>query len=131
MVMEVEKVSSKILFETSDIITLHIPKSAGVVIAEKNFKLLSPQVTIVNSSGHENIDVFALKSFLTRNHEASYLFLAKPTETYFSELSNVPNCYLFPLFSSRTEEAERLRKSVTIENLQAFLQNKDPDCRVI
>ncbi len=127
----VEQVEKAQLLARSDIVSLHIPKSAGSVIDENDFSKLKHNAVIVNTSGWENLDTGALLSFLSSNPTAAYLYLAMPTEEYFSKLSELQNAYLYPLFSSSTEESIALRKSVTVENLRSFMAGKNPPNRVI
>lgn len=124
-------VDSKTLFKESDIISIHVPKSAGVVILKKDFKLLKPKVVIINSAGFNLIDIKTLIDFLNNNKEAVYIDLSYPDVEFFAKLSNCKNAYLYPLFSNQTEEAYINKKKVPIDNLCNFVLGSGEINRVI
>ena len=123
--------STEEVFSTSDVISLHVPKTAGVILNRDAFSLLGKRTTIVNSSGHEVIDTTLLYTYLKNNPAASYIFLAKPDEDHFRVLAELKNTYLYPLFANQTLEAKVFRREHTLRNLNQFLAGKEPIGRVI
>jgi len=124
-------VDKETLLKSSDIISLHIPKSAGVVISKEDFLTMRADATIINSSGFNLVDIESLINFLNTNKEAAYVDLSYPEGEFFSKLSNCKNAYLYPLFSNQTKEAYVNKKKVPIENLCNFVLGKGEINKVI
>lgn len=127
----VTHVDKETLFRESDVISLHVPKSAGVMISKNDFQLLKPTVAIVNSAGFNLIDIEVLVDFLQKNDGAVYIDLSYPEGEFFAKLASCKNAYLYPLFSNQTEEAYVNKKKVPIDNLCNFVLSKGEIDRVI
>jgi len=127
----VAQVSRDELLTQSDVLSLHVPKSAGEVIQPCDFGMLNDRVTIINSSGDQSVNANSLKEFLCSHPAAGYIFLALPTEEYVDALARLNNALIYPLFGSYTEEGNSLRSSVTIENLKHAVNGEELDHRVV
>lgn len=127
----IKKVTLNKLLSLSDIITIHVPKSIGILFTKDSFNKLKSNTIILNSSGFELIDSDALQNYLTVNTKAQYIHLAMPNEEIYDKLNHLPNVNLYPLFTCYTQEADRNRKIIPLKNLRAFLQNQITPNRVI
>jgi len=127
----VVNVDRETLLRNSDVISLHIPKSAGVIISKHDFQLLKPTATIINSAGSNLIAIEALVDFLNKNENAVYIDLSYPERELFTKLLSCKNAYLYPLFSNQTQEAYINKKKVPIDNLCKFVLGNKEINRVI
>ena len=127
----VSKVDRLELLSTSDIITIHVPKSAGEIMSSSDFNALKPDVTLINTSGKEKYNIDGLQKFLLTHCDSAYLFLALPESDHLDVLRGVPNAILYPLFTCFTKEGEDKRKATTIENLLQYLNGAELQTRVL
>ncbi len=119
------------LLSTSDIISIHVPKSAGEILSESDFDALKPDVTLINTSGKEKYNIDGLKQFLGACEDSAYLFLALPESDHIEALKGFPNAVLYPLFTCFTREGEKSRKSTTLDNLLRYSNGTQLESRVL
>ncbi len=127
----VTRVSQSELLSSSDVISIHVPKSAGEILSSSDFCELKSDVTLINTSGKEKYNLKGLTEFLTANPNSTYLFLALPEVDHIEPLRKFPNAILYPLFTCYTKEGERKRRSTTLESLTKYLQGTHMENRVI
>ncbi len=119
------------LLKTSDVITIHVPKSAGEILRVSDFEGLKQNVTLVNTSGKEKYNIDGLIKFLGTHQNSAYLFLALPEADHIEALDKLPNASLYPLFTSYTVEGESKRRQTTLENLAQYVKDAQPKNRVL
>lgn len=106
-------------------VSLHVPKSAGVVLDAHRFAILKSDALIVNTSGFENIDVDALRKYLETNPSAFYAHAAYPKRDAYLRLNDLPNVELpNTLVANQTPEARQHRKDIVLENLRMYIQGE-------
>jgi D-3-phosphoglycerate dehydrogenase len=102
------------LLQTSDFITLHVPATpqTHMMIGEPQMKLMKKGSFLVNASRGSVVDIGALAAALKSNHLAGAaidVFPEEPeanTESFKTELRNLPNVILTPHIGGATEEAQ-------------------------
>lgn len=119
---EAESVSVETLMKESDIISIHIPKSAEQVNFQ--FSDVKKDLTIVNASGIEVIDIRSLKEFLRNNIQSAYIDISYPLQNTVDELSSLRNAFLYPLFSNNTLESKQKRNHAVIDNLIGYIKGE-------
>ncbi len=129
--INVTRVGRSELLKTSDVISIHVPKSAGEILSLSDFGELKPEVTLINTSGKEKYNLGGLTEFLNTNPDSTYLFLALPEIDHIEPLGKIPNAILYPLFTCYTEEGENMRRSTTLENLMKYVQGAPLENRVL
>ncbi len=127
----VKSVERPDLLKSSDVITIHVPKSAGEILGASDFEGLKQNVTLINTSGKEKYNTDGLVKFLGSNRNSAYLFLALPEADHIEALGKLPNASLYPLFTSYTVEGESKRKQTTLENLTQYVKDAQPKCSVL
>lgn len=119
----VSNVSRRQLLNDSNVISIHVPMSAGTVLAQEDFAQLSSSATVINSAGFELLDAEGLYEFLRFNEQAHYIDLSYPEGELFEKVKTLPNAHFYPLFSNQTSEAFVGKKQTPISTLQDFVRN--------
>jgi D-3-phosphoglycerate dehydrogenase len=102
------------VLQNSDFITLHVPATpqTHLMISEPQLKLMKKGSFLVNASRGTVVDIGALAASLKSNHLAGAaidVFPEEPevnTESFKTELRNIPNVVLTPHIGGATEEAQ-------------------------
>lgn len=118
----------EVLFEKSDVVSLHAPlaeENAGIV----NASLLSrmkPTAYLINTARGGLIDEAALKLALqsARLAGAALDVLSEEPPRNGNLLFGAPNCLITPHMAWATREARQRLMDITVENVKAFLRGE-------
>ncbi len=119
------------LLRESDVVTLHVPETAGTVnlIAKAHLKAMRPGAFLINNARGKVVDVPALAAALRSGALAGAaldVFPHEPAgkdEAFKSELMGLPNVILTPHVGGSTEEAQRSIAEDVVGKLVRFLNN--------
>ncbi|MEM7672813.1 MAG: phosphoglycerate dehydrogenase [Verrucomicrobiota bacterium] len=130
----VERVSEfEALFGASDVISIHIPATpeTKALINQETLKMLKPGAIIVNTSRGEIVDKYSIRAALDAGTLAAYasdvLDQEPPPKDH--PLLGSPNCILTPHIGSRTQESVVRQANMSIRNLFAVLEGKNPEAQ--
>ncbi|WP_311487899.1 NAD(P)-dependent oxidoreductase [uncultured Helcococcus sp.] len=117
------------LLKQSDIVSLHLPynKSTERLIGENEFKLMKKDVIFINCARGQIVDNKALKDALNNSLIAGAgidVFDIEPPLLENDPLLSAKNTLLSPHIAYFTEESMIKRAEITLENIEAFLNNK-------
>ncbi|WP_103981328.1 NAD(P)-dependent oxidoreductase [Helcococcus massiliensis] len=117
------------LLKQSDIVSLHLPynKSTERLIGENEFKLMKKDVIFINCARGQIVDNEALKDALNNSLIAGAgidVFDIEPPLLENDPLLSAKNTLLSPHIAYFTEESMIKRAEITLENIEAFLNNK-------
>lgn len=117
------------LLKQSDIVSLHLPynKSTERLIGENEFKLMKKDVSFINCARGKIVDNKALKDALNNSLIAGAgidVFDIEPPLLENDPLLSAKNTLLSPHIAYFTEESMIKRAEITLENIEAFLNNK-------
>ena len=127
----VAMVSRKTFFTEAHIISLHVPRSADIVLNAIDLALLRDDAIIVNAAGFDVVDTKKISDFLRQRPSARYIHLAHLDPLPTAIVRPLPNALLYPTFASRTEESLLAMKTAVLNNLFSFIEGKTDFSRVL
>lgn len=118
------------LLEQSDIVSLHVPGSAGNrhMIGEQELVRMKPSALLINTSRGNLIDEAALYAALTGGQIAAAgldVLAQEPPQTA-NPLLHLDNVLITPHISAGTADAFRAKMRAVFENLQRFASGAQP-----
>jgi lactate dehydrogenase-like 2-hydroxyacid dehydrogenase len=121
------------VLESADFVSLHMPGGAGNerIIDGARLSRMKPNSILVNTARGDVVDTGALAKAL-----ASGTIAGAGLDVYESEpdvpdaLRALPNAVLLPHLGSATVETRVAMGMLVLENLEAFLEGREPSCRV-
>lgn len=127
-------VSMDELVSQSDIISLHVPRHAGAMLAKEQFEKMKPGVTIVNTCAAENCDPVALLAHLKRDKEAYCAFdgfyeeVDEHNKSAIEELRKLffSQFVVTPHVAWRTHESDLATLDMAVESIADAVAGKSP-----
>jgi len=122
---EIQIADKNNLFETADIITIHVPgnKNKTPVISEIELNLIKNESFIINVSRGGVVDENALYDFLSKNKIAGAACDVFSFEPYEGKLLELDNIVLTPHLGSYAKEAKLKMEIDAVKNLLKLLNN--------
>jgi len=115
----IQKLSLKSLFETCDILTVHVPRNS-LVLDHALFLSKKKKSVFINTSLGQPFEENALTSWLSNDPESIAMFDSDGAGVLYEKLSKMDNVILYPLSAGFTEESgERLTEKV-IRNIENY-----------
>jgi lactate dehydrogenase-like 2-hydroxyacid dehydrogenase len=121
------------VLEAADFVSLHMPGGAGNrhLIDARRLGRMKPTAFLVNSARGDIIDQGALIGALQQRVIAGAALDVYETEPDIpSALRRLDNVVLLPHLGSATLETRTAMGMLVLENLQAFVDGREPPCRV-
>lgn len=127
-------VSMDELVSQSDIISLHVPRHAGAMLAKEQFEKMKPGVTIVNTCAAENCDPVALLAHLKKDKEAYCAFdgfyeeVDEHNKSAIEELRKLffSQFVVTPHVAWRTHESDLATLEMAVESISDAVAGKSP-----
>jgi lactate dehydrogenase-like 2-hydroxyacid dehydrogenase len=122
------------VLETADFVSLHMPGGGGNehLIGGDRLARMKPTAFLVNSARGDIVDQRALAAALRGGTIAGAgldVYEGEPEVP--RELRDLENVVLLPHLGSATLEARTAMGLLVLDNLQAFLEGREPPCRVV
>jgi lactate dehydrogenase-like 2-hydroxyacid dehydrogenase len=117
----------------SDFVSLHMPggERNRHVIDRERLALMKPTAFLVNSARGDIVDEDALVAALREGIIAGAALDVYSHEPYVAAaLRELSNVVLLPHLGSATRETRTAMGMLVLENLQAYLEGREPPCRV-
>ena len=122
------------LLRESDIVTLHadLNPSSHHLIGERELELMKPEACLINTSRGPIIDQPALTAALQNGSIAAAALdvLEKEPPDPDDPIVRLPNALTFPHIGTATHETRRLMRELSVRNLLAVLEGKEPEACV-
>lgn len=121
------------VLQAADFVSLHMPGGGGNrhVIDAARLSLMKPTAFLVNSARGDIVDQDALISALRTNSIAGAALDVYESEPDIPRaLRELDNVVLLPHLGSATLETRTAMGMLVLENLQAFVEGREPPCRV-
>ncbi len=119
------------LLRESDIVTLHtdLNPTSHHLIGERELGLMKPEACLINTSRGPIIDQPALTAALQNGSIAAAALdvLEKEPPDPDDPIVRLPNALTFPHIGTATHETRRLMRELSVRNLLAVLEGKDPE----
>lgn len=125
--------SAQEVLEAADFVTLHMPGGAGNrhLIDAGMLAHMKPSAFLINTARGDVVDNAALAKALRDGVIAGAgldVYDGEPNVS--AELLDLDNVVLLPHLGSATVETRNAMGMLVLENLQAFLEGREPPCRV-
>jgi lactate dehydrogenase-like 2-hydroxyacid dehydrogenase len=121
------------VLETADFVSLHMPGGGGNqhVIGADRLARMKPTAFLVNSARGDIVDQRALVAALRDGTIAGAgLDVYENEPEVPQDLCELENVVLLPHLGSATREARTAMGMMVLDNLEAFLADREPPCRV-
>jgi len=121
------------VLEAADFVSLHMPGGAGTrhLIDARRLGRMKPTAFLVNSARGDIIDQDALIGALQQGVIAGAALDVYETEPDIPPaLRQLDNVVLLPHLGSATLETRTAMGMLVLENLQSFVDGREPPCRV-
>ncbi|SEI42120.1 hypothetical protein SAMN04487995_0579 [Dyadobacter koreensis] len=115
----IKRLSINTLFQTCDIITVHVPRNT-LVLDQTAFLSKKKKSVFINTSLGQPFEENALLNWLFQDPESFAIFDSDGAGSLFDKLSKLDNAILYPLSAGFTEESGKRLTEKTLQNIEAY-----------